>query len=227
MMAEIFPWQTATWQFLAERYQQHRLPHAFLFAGAKGIGKSHFAHIFAELLLCQGKEADNACGHCKPCQLMKADANPDLMVIAGEGKHQTIKIDQIRQLVVSINKTAHFNGYRVVIIEAAHQMNQAASNALLKTLEEPPGKVIFILLTDSLSRISATIRSRCELVNFNQPRFASVKPWLEAKLENKSDNQQYSGELLFRLAQETPLTALDLLEHDALIWREKLMTDLS
>jgi DNA polymerase-3 subunit delta' len=203
--------------------------HAFLFAGANGIGKTSFAHIFAKLLLCQTKGLDQPCGRCRSCELFSAASHPDLTFIVGEGKNQAIKIDQIRELIASVNKTTHFNGYRVVIIQAVHQMNQAASNALLKTLEEPTGKSIFILLTDSLYRISATVRSRCEIIHFPTPCFAEVQPWLEANLANRAveSSGQYSTELLFRLAQESPFTALNLVENDDLAWREKLIADFS
>jgi DNA polymerase-3 subunit delta' len=225
-MFKIFPWQTSIWEFLLERYQKDRLPHAFLFTGTKGIGKSHFARTFAELLLCQRKDLKEACGHCRSCELLKTSLHPDLTYVEGEGKSVTIKIDQIRELTADIVKTAHFNGYRIVMIEAAHTMNQAASNALLKTLEEPPARVVFILLTDSPSRISATIRSRCEIVTFPKPHFAKVKAWLEENLATKP-SQHHSSEFLFKLAQENPLAAKALVENDDLMWRETIIADLS
>lgn len=223
-MFKIFPWQTSIWTFLFERYQKERLAHAFLFEGAQGIGKAGFARAFAELLLCQKTELDHACGHCRSCKLLKTSIHPDLICITAEGK--TIKVDQIRELNASIIKTAHFPGYRVVMIEAAHQMNQAASNALLKTLEEPPSQVIFILLTDSVYQISATIRSRCEKINFPKPCFDQVKIWLETHFPVQS-TQQYTSKFLFELVQERPLAALALIDNDDLIWREKLMADIS
>ncbi len=225
-MPKIFPWQTPLWELLVKRYRENRLAHAFLFAGAEGIGKAHFAQAFAEILLCQTQDLDHACGHCRSCELLKTSLHPDLSYIAGEGKSQTIKIDQIRELNANIIKTAHFGGYRVVIIAAAHQLNQAASNALLKTLEEPPAKVVFILLTDSLYRIPATIRSRCEKINFPKPKFSQIKDWLETHLAAKS-TQQYSSEFLFNLAQESPLATLEFAESDDLMWREKLFADFS
>src|ERR1700722_10192737 len=135
-MHDIFPWQKSLWAFLIDRYQKDSLTHAFLFEGAKGIGKTHFARAFAELLLCQTKGLKKACGQCRSCALLKSPLHPDLSVIEAEGISQIIKIDQIRELNEYVLKTTHFKGYRVAIIVAAHHMNQAASNALLKTLEE-------------------------------------------------------------------------------------------
>lgn len=223
-MTEIFPWQTALWISLIERYQKSRLPHAFLFEGNKGIGKTHFAHTFAALLLCQMTDRENACGECRSCDLLKTELHPDLTDIKPEGLSQTIKIDQIRSLNEYIVKTAHFRGYRVVIISSADKMNQAASNALLKTLEEPPPQVVFILLTDSPHRISPTIRSRCEKITFPQPNADQVKTWLTEKVTAAS-TQNYSIEFLLRLAQQSPLEAFAFIENDDLAWRDKLITD--
>lgn len=237
-----FPWQKDLWEFLLARYQKKQLPQALLLEGNKGIGKMSFAKAFAKLLLCQAhfKNADNydknpsaipaenlfitttPCEKCHSCRLFKAGTHPDFNHLFREGTSQTIKIDQIRSLNEKAFKTAHCKGYRVSIIEAAHTMNQAASNAFLKTLEEPPPYVIFILVTDNLYGLSATIRSRCERVRCTKPDHDSAMQWLEKQCHTANKMRL---ELLLQLAQGAPLEAKTLL--DDLSWRDSLIQDFS
>ena len=227
MSSSVFPWQKSLWKFIFERYQQKRLPSAFLFEGAKGIGKTDFSRALAALLLCQSNEQDKHCEKCDACHLLKSGTHPDFICIAGEGSSKTIKIDQIRALNEEIFKTAYFQkGYRVVIIEAAHHLNIAAANALLKTLEESPLKVFFMLLTDSPYRISMTIRSRCERMKFSKPPTALAESWLKNQLSPEV-MEQYSIEFLLRLTHNSPLEAQSLIENKTLHWRESLMHDFS
>jgi DNA polymerase III subunit delta' len=227
MSNDILPWQTPIWNFMLSRYQQKRLPSAFLFEGANGIGKKIFSHAFAGLLFCQSNNLDKSCGKCNACHLLKSGAHPDFICISNEGLSKAIKIDQIRTLNEAVFKTTHFQeGCRVVIIEAAHHLNTAAANALLKTLEEPPRNVFFILLTDSPHRISATIRSRCERIKFSKPSIELTQAWLKNQLGSEL-TEQYSAEFLLRLTHYSPLEAQSLVEKKMLHWRESLISDFS
>lgn len=222
----IFPWQVSLWNFLFERYQKKRLPSAFLFEGIKGIGKTHFAQAFTAFLLCQAKHTNTPCGTCEACHFIKSGTHPDFIHVVGEGSGQMITVDQIRALNEEVFKTTYLQGVRVVLIEAAHRLNLAAANALLKTLEEPPVFVIFILLTDQSYQILPTIRSRCERIKFSKPPFEIAHTWLNEQCLSKPV-ENYSAEFLLRLTQGCPLEAKTLIENATLHWRESLIHDFS
>lgn len=149
---------------LKSAFHQDRLSHAYALSGMSGLRKTDFAREFAAFLLCENKAA---CGKCRGCLLMKADNHPDFMLIRSEEKSRVIKIDQIREMCEKMAKTAHAGGYQVVIISPADAMPVQAANALLKTLEEPSGKIIIFLIDNQKSVLPATIMSRCQKIFFS------------------------------------------------------------
>lgn len=161
----IYPWQQSQWQQLLKQHQQRRLPQALLFSGQYGLGKKDFALVLAKLVLCEAG-GESACDICHSCQLFRAGNHPDFFTIYPEENGKTIKVDQIRDLTASLNQTAQLNGYQVAVICPAESMNAAAANALLKTLEEPPGPVILILISHRLGGLPITIVSRCQKIAF-------------------------------------------------------------
>lgn len=178
------PWQEEGWRLLAERRARASLPHALLFCGPAGLGKRDFADAFARSLLCQSVGADGqACGRCRACKLLAARSHPDCVRVNFElrddGKLRTeIIVDQIRALGQRLALTAQFGGYQIALIDPADAMNQNASNALLKTLEEPTAATLIILLSDDPARLSATIRSRCQRIDFRLPSPPQALAWL-------------------------------------------------
>lgn len=224
-MTTIFPWQTDVWQTLTTRVKQHNLPHALLLTGIKGIGKTEFARAFAEWLVCQATLDEKPCGKCRSCQLVNTPAHPDLTEIHPEGASLTIKIDQIRHLTAYIANTAHFHGYRVITLHEAHRLQPAASHALLKTLEEPPQQVLFMLLTDKKHQITPTIASRCQTLKFPTPNVDQVTAWISTQTINNST--PYPIDLLMHLAQGSPLETLALMQNDSLGWREHIINDVA
>ncbi len=167
-MHNIYPWQQEQWQYLLTRKNNGSLPHSLLLTGQHGLGQTDFALAFAELLLCR-RPKTMACGSCRACKLIQAGNHPDLSLVRPETNSKIIKIDQIRNIIDTVTKQSHQGSCQVVIIEPADAMNIAAGNALLKTLEEPPGDVVIILLSDRASLLPATIRSRCQRIVFNAP----------------------------------------------------------
>lgn len=157
--------KTQPWQQLLTAYEKQSLPHALLFSGQEGLGKEALALKFANFLLC-AKPHKQACGKCKTCKLFTANTHPDFMRIKPEGTSKVIKIDPIRNIIDFVNNKAQLSGYRVIIITPADSMNLYASNALLKTLEEPNDKVVFILVSSHATALPITIRSRCRKINF-------------------------------------------------------------
>ncbi|KKK56294.1 hypothetical protein LCGC14_3065970, partial [marine sediment metagenome] len=137
-----------------------RLAHAYLFYGPRGVGKSKTAHAFASTLNCA-----QACGTCISCRGVQARTHPDFIYIEPQGA-QGILLDQIKTLIKRVKLKAHAGNYRVIIIDEAHKLLPEAANALLKTLEEPPERVVFILVAHDMSRVLSTISSRCQRVRF-------------------------------------------------------------
>ncbi len=204
-LATPYPWQLEIEQQLLSRRAQ--LPHALLFHGIAGIGKKDFACYFAKILLCSGKK-NISCGSCHACQLMDAGNHPDFLLLEPEENSTIIKIDQIRDLTDFVSRTS-YQTCRIVIINPAHQMNLAASNALLKTLEEPPANTFFILISHQALQLPATIRSRCQIINFKKPLESIAAHWLQAQ---KIDFEK--SRLLLKIAGGAPLLALEYFQQD-------------
>ena len=211
--APLLPWQRPHWQRLRQRYPQ--LAHGLLLSGAAGVGKRLFADRLAAWLLCeqiqQQPDADQACGNCQSCQWLKADTHPNLLRISREvdakGKQsQQIKIDQIRDLMPFVQQTG--DGWRVVIIEPADCLNHAASNALLKTLEEPSERVILLLVADQALQLSATIRSRLQQL----PLGRIAQDQALSYVQDEAQLTASAAMVALNLAGGAPLAALRLLD---------------
>ncbi|RLJ21828.1 DNA polymerase III subunit delta' [bacterium endosymbiont of Escarpia laminata] len=217
-----FPWQQNQWQQLQSARAQQRLPHALLFAGAKGVGKSNFALAFAQSLLCEApNEQGEPCGVCRHCHLVQTGCHPDFQRIEPEqeSKSGEIKVDTIRALTGSVGLTARSGGHKVIFIRPADRMNSAAANSLLKTLEEPTANTVLLLLTDSPSRLLPTIRSRCQQILFAQPDTKDAIEWLRGRVTHGDP------EVLLSLAGGAPLQALLLDNTELLLKRQEMLGD--
>lgn len=160
----IHPLQQKQWDSLKNAFLQDRLSHAYILSGVAGLGKTNFARAFSQLLLC---EKQVSCGVCRSCQWMKAQTHPDFISVMPEEKKQSIRIDQVREVSDKLSRTSQQGGYQVVLISPADAMPLQAANALLKTLEEPQGKVIIFLIDNQRSVLPATIMSRCQKLFFS------------------------------------------------------------
>ena len=211
----MLPWQISNWKNLTSSQHNNRLAHGLLFYGSTGIGKNEFAFEFAHWLICEQPLADKACGECKACQLIKAESNPDLIILSPEEEGKAIKVDQIRALIEKITLTSHGQNKRVIIISPADALNANASNSLLKTLEEPPANTVLILISDKPSKLMATIRSRTQMIRFDLPTFEQSMQWLSTQnIEN--------AEILLQLTAGAPLSAKAMSDDEGLQIRDKL-----
>ena len=159
----------ATVAHLRLMQQEDRLPHAMLFCGMEGVGKSLAAEALAASLLCQEPVEAEGCGHCAACRALAAGTHPDFFALQPESTTKaapTIKIEAVRQLQADIARIPLLSSRRVVIIQEADKMNEAAANCLLKTIEEPTGQAVFILITSRPAALLDTIISRCMRVEF-------------------------------------------------------------
>src|SRR5438270_10619086 len=184
--------QDAAIDWLRRAYLGDRLPHGLLFAGPVGVGKATTASALAALFLCENPKDTNPCGACESCRVFAAGNHPDFHVITkeliryhdktGKSKGIDLSIHVLRpELIEPASRKPAMGRGKVFVVEQADLMNAQAQNALLKTLEEPYGRALIILLTDQPGALLATIRSRCQLV-----RFASL------------DEQQVGKELVRR-----------------------------
>ena len=209
-MNKIYSWQKNDWARLQEL--RKRPVHGLIFKGTKGIGKFDLAINFAQSLLCQQPdESAFACGQCPSCHWFGQGSHPDYRLLqpdvlsldgeetddsksAGKKPSKQISVDQIRGLADFFGMTAHQGGRRVVVIHPAEAMNTNAANALLKSLEEPPSGLLFILVSHNPQQLLPTILSRCLSFALPAPDAASATRWLaEQGVKNPSDALAASG----------------------------------
>ncbi len=236
----IYPWQRPLWESLQTLRNAQRLPHALLFKGATGLGKSHLAQVFAQSLLCTQPDSESRpCGRCRNCLLYLAGNHPDYyQIFPEEGGDKPIKVDQMRELNSVMTLKSHGGGYKIAIISPAEQMNVAAANSLLKTLEEPPPQTLLILISHNPGLLLPTIRSRCQTLHFETPPRDVALTWLSAQLSPVAHGVLPPATLvrpctssanvseLLNFAHGAPLTALALAASDLLKHRLALLADL-
>ena len=222
---KIYPWQQASWAALQQ--MRVRLPHAILFHGPAGIGKADFIESFAQALLCERVQPDGqACGECASCGWFAQGNHPDYRRVrpeamedeapAAEGEDggedkkgktrsasKEIKIEQVRGLADFMNISTHRQGLRVVVLYPAEALNMPASNALLKTLEEPPPGTVFLLASNGLDRLLPTILSRCRKFALPMPEHAQALAWLQEQGVQDADGwlREQGGAPLAALGQ--------------------------
>lgn len=181
------PWCRPQWDLLAARAANGTLPHALLLCGPAGLGKRALAEAFVQARLCETPRDGYACGHCRACKLLAAGTHPDRMLVTLEANPKTgvmrreVVIDQIRALSARLAMASQLDGWQVAVIDPADAMNAAAQNALLKTLEEPTDASLIVLVADQPWRLSATIRSRCQRLDFAVPAGADALAWLASR----------------------------------------------
>jgi DNA polymerase-3 subunit gamma/tau len=197
-------------QTLANAIKSNRVAHAYIFSGVRGVGKTTTARILAKALNCvkgPTAEPDNTCDSCRE---ISAGTSLDVLEIDAASNRG---IDQIRELREMVRYAPASSRYKVVILDEAHQLTDEASNALLKTLEEPPERVVFILATTRSEDLVETIKSRAQLFNFRSLTFKEIAGEIEriAKSENlKIDSGAVA--VLARAAEGSLRDGLSLLE---------------
>ena len=150
-------------QQLMRSVQAGRIVHALLFVGPRGSGKRTMASMFAQAVMCQGPDP-RPCGACPACKRVLAGSHPDVKILRPEKK--SIGVDEIRDLIGYLAVRPYEGGRHIAIIEQADKLTVNAQNALLKTLETPPGDAMFILISDAPGTLLPTILSRCQSVRF-------------------------------------------------------------
>lgn len=232
-MNNLYPWLADAWARLAER--RGALPHALLIQGRSGLGKTALARRFAQGLLCERPGGDGApCGVCAACGWFEQGNHPDFRQLEPEALaasdtddtatsrteslSKQIRIDQVRELQAFLSVGTHRGGMRVILVRPAEAMNSATANALLKSLEEPGPKTVFLLVSSQPQRLLPTIRSRCQSVSVQVASRDAAVEWLRTQ-----DVRDAEAELAF--AGLAPLAVLE--QAVSAETRERLVAELS
>ena len=198
MIPERLPWHRPQWERIERSIHAGRVPHALLLHGAAGNGKAWFAARLAATLLC--RTDGRPCGECESCRLCAAGSHPDWIDVGVEKDRREIVVDQIRDLIHTVGLTARLGGYKVVTVDHAERMNRHAANTLLKTLEDPPGATVFLLVSSNHALLLATIRSRCQMIGFPVADWDIALEWLRGTMEESEERRKLveGGHLHFR-----------------------------
>ena len=165
-----------------------RLAHAYLFCGSRGVGKTSCARIFAKTINCTSRTPDGeACNQCDSCRQFNENRSLNILELDAASNNG---VDDMRQLIDQVMIPPASGKYRVFIIDEVHMLTAAAFNAFLKTLEEPPSYVIFILATTEKHKIIPTILSRCQIYDFNRITIADMV----AQMQRIAANEGISAE---------------------------------
>ena len=153
-----------------------KLSHAYLFTGPRGTAKTSSAKLFAKAINCSNNKDGDACNECENCKSFNNNSNPDIIEIDAASNNG---VDEIREIKNKVSLVPSMSKYKVYIIDEVHMLSIGAFNALLKTLEEPPEYIIFILATTEPQKIPATIISRCQRFDFKSISHDKMKQCLE------------------------------------------------
>jgi len=216
------------WEFLKKSFLDSKISHAYLFSGPKNMGKKTLALEFIKYIFCQalknpppnfsggppGQEKNRPCNLCSFCQAILKKTHPDFIEVLPEKRE--IQIFQIRDLIWKLSLKPFLALYKTAIIDRAHLMNAQAQNCLLKTLEEPKGNAILILITEHPELLFETIRSRLQEIKF----FQVPKEEIENFLREKGVSEKKVKEIAF-ISLGRPGKAIEFLENPKKLENEK------
>ena len=206
---------------LRRALSQEKLPHAYLFTGIPGIGKTSMAKALATRLNCHHPTPEDSCGRCPPCRQMAHGHFPDFIMVKPDGAN--IKIEQVRELNRKLNFAPVSGAFRLSILIQAQKMTPEAANAFLKTLEEPPEGNVLVLNTTEPRDLLPTIVSRCQRIPFQPLSVADVSRWLVE--EKNLDEEQ--AQLVAKLCEGSLARAIELVENDFLENRQAWLLQLT
>lgn len=189
--------QTAAIEILTRSLSGSRIGHAYLFSGPRGCGKTTIARILAKALNCLEPLAEEPCCTCRSCLAIAAGESLDVVEIDGASNNS---VDEVRELKTHVALAPFTSRYKVYIIDEVHMLSTAAFNALLKTLEEPPAYVVFVLATTEPHKVPVTIRSRCQHIPFRSIATRQIFDRLRQILEWEGADAQ--DEALWEIARQ-------------------------
>ena len=179
---EDFVGQEAVIKTLRSQVMSGRIAHAYLFCGTRGTGKTSTAKVFARAVNCEHPENGDPCGECATCRALSEESSLDILEIDAASNNG---VDEIRDLREKVKYPPQVGRYRVYIIDEVHMLSAGAFNALLKTLEEPPAYVVFILATTEPQKLPATILSRCQRFDFHRIPMQQIVARMKVAVERE------------------------------------------
>ncbi|MBI1681963.1 DNA polymerase III subunit delta' [Citrobacter portucalensis] len=206
-----YPWLRPDFEKLVASYQTGRGHHALLIQALPGMGDDALIYALSRYLMCQQPEEHKSCGQCRGCQLMQAGTHPDYYSLLPEKGKNTLGVDAVREVSEKLYEHSRLGGAKVVWIPDAAQLTDAAANALLKTLEEPPAQTWFFLASTEPARLLATLRSRCRLHHLAPPPESYAISWLAREVTASSEALLSA----LRLSAGSPGAALTLLQAES------------
>lgn len=219
MSEALYPWLEPMWAQWQANLASGRVSNAGLLIAAPGLGANTLVEQFARAVMCTHFEAE-ACGFCHSCQLMASGNHPDYHHIQPEQAGKALTVDQIRHCNRFAQESSQLAGYRLIVINPADAMNEAAANALLKTLESPAERCVFLLVANKVQHLLPTIVSRCQQWHLEPPSAESVSAWL------KPQWAEPVPEYAAHLNDNAPLATLDFLQQGELSVYQTLETQL-
>src|SRR5579863_4145181 len=202
--------QEAVTRTLLNAVRDGRLAHAYLFCGPRGTGKTSAARLLAKAVNCANPHNGEPCNECVSCREITAGRSPDVIEIDAASNTGVDNIRDLRENVALMSSGGH---YRVFTIDEVHMLSAAAFNALLKTLEEPPPHVIFVLATTEAHKVLATVVSRCQHFEFRRIGLRDIVARLDHVAQGEALTlDPAAAELLARAAQGGMRDALSLLD---------------
>ncbi|MFV0263971.1 MAG: DNA polymerase III subunit delta' [Kluyvera sp.] len=212
-----YPWLRPPFEQLVASYQAGRGHHALLVQARSGMGADSLVYAITRFLMCQNPDGHKSCGQCHSCQLMQAGTHPDYYALQPEKGKSTLGIDAVRDVSEKLYEHSRLGGAKVVWIADATLFTEAAANALLKTLEEPPKNTWFFLACQEPARLLATLRSRCRFFHLAPPSEQYALAWLEREASASRETLLTA----LRLSDHAPAAALALLAPETWATREK------
>ena len=216
--------QDAIVRTLSNQIKSDRIGHAYLFCGTRGTGKTSVAKVFARAINCENPKDGSPCNECAVCRSILDGSSMNVAEIDAASNNS---VDNVRQIVEEVKYSPTEGKYRVYIIDEVHMLSSGAFNALLKTLEEPPGYVVFILATTEVNKIPITILSRCQRYDFRRISSETICERLRELCDKEGiEADEPALKYIARLGEGSMRDALSLLERcAAFYYKEKLDYD--
>ncbi len=202
--------QTATVKTLRRQIEDGRIAHAYLFCGCRGTGKTTMAKLMSRAINCLNPNHGDPCGQCETCRAIMSETTMDVLELDAASNNS---VDNIRELLEQVRYPAQLGRYKVYIIDEVHMLSTAAFNALLKTLEEPPAHVVFILATTEPQKLPATILSRVQRYDFGRiPSSLMVSRMREALDDLGMEAEEEALRMVARAAEGAMRDAFSILD---------------
>jgi DNA polymerase-3 subunit delta' len=209
-------------ELLQGHLSNRSIRHAYLITGPQGVGRRTLAIRFAQAINCtQFTETAIPCGRCRACRLIENMQHPDFLIVQAEDAGTALKVDQIRELQRTISLTPYEANYKIALILRFEQANPNAANAILKTLEEPPSRVIMILTASDSDALLPTINSRCELIQLRPLSINQVSLGLQSNLGIPAEK----ATLLSHISGGRPGYAMQLTQNPEILEQRQIHLD--